>query len=74
MFGPQKKKMPDRLICTSCESVFSIPFGGTPVFPKKGKTHYCRIVNDRFIQDDDSNGVRGQLASYPYTPKWCPEQ
>lgn len=64
MIGPQKQKMPDKLVCLGCDCVISQSLGGTPRFPDAWVVNYC-----------SHNALDTEVAvikDFPYTPKWCP--
>ena len=67
MIGPCKKKMPDKLVCTSCDVLISKKLGGTVRFPKKRTVNYCSH------KDLGGEGLAVSfIKGFPYTPKWCP--
>lgn len=68
MIGPTKKKMPDKLICTYCEFLFTKTLGGTIRFPSKWIVNYCKHQNQITENSEISFIGRG----IPYTPEWCP--
>jgi len=65
MTGPQKKKMPDKLICTGCDFLISKELGGTERFPKKWTAYHCK--HPRL-----STEISFIKRNTPWTPKWCP--
>jgi len=65
MIGPQKKKMPDRLICLGCDVLVSKQLGGTELYPKQWTVYYCNHL-------DLCTEVAFIKRGVPYTPKWCP--
>ena len=68
MIGPQKQKMPDKLVCTNCAALVSKEFGGTVLFPKKWIANYCRHPALKFEGGEICFICKGK----PWTPKWCP--
>ena len=66
MIGPNKKRMPDKDVCTGCEVVISKELGGTQKFPKKRVVNYCSH------KDLGPPGAVRFIKGFPYTPKWCP--
>jgi len=64
MVGPRKKKMPDKLVCTDCDSTISKELGGTKRFPKKWVNHYC---THKALDTEVAF-----IKKFPFTPKWCP--
>lgn len=65
MIGPNKKKMPDKMICTGCNAVISKEIGGTKLYPKKRTVNYC--------SHPDLETQVSFIKGFPFTPKWCPE-
>lgn len=63
MIGPQKKQMPDKLVCLGCDMLICRILGGTKRFPKKRTVNYCTNF---------PNNEVSLIKNFPYTPKWCP--
>ena len=67
MIGPQRKKMPDRTVCTGCDAIISKMLGGTKRFPEIRTVNYCTQRENI----KPGNGIRF-LKGFPHTPAWCP--
>lgn len=64
MYGPRKKRMPDKDVCTGCPAIISKEIGGTQLYPKKRVVNYCK--------HPDLDTEVSFIKKFPETPKWCP--